>query len=137
MSSTSSGEHPGATPGPIDAAQLRNRQVAARERIAAVQARALQAKATLESETTSATSPDRSVTVTVNAAGTLVDLTFGQSAGKLPHPTLARTVLATHRQATVEAVGRTEALMRDLVGDEAPVLDIIRASAPDLQEEPS
>ena len=71
----------------------------------------------------------------MNAAGTLVDLSFGQSAASCRTAPWPAPSWPTYRQATAEAVTRTEALMRELVGDQAPVLDIIRASAPELQEE--
>lgn len=119
----------------IDAAQLRERQERSRQRIAEVQARAQQAKATLAAETSTATSSDRSVTVTVNAAGTLIDLSFASSANKLSLNTIANTVLTTYRHATAEAVQQTAAVMRELVGEDAPVLDIIRASVAELQDE--
>lgn len=125
---------PLAPPGLIDAAALKHRLADSRQRVAAAQLRAQQAKASLEGQTTTAASPDRAVTVTVSAAGTLVDLSFAQSASKLPLSALARSVLATYRQATAEAVAMTEALMRSVVGDDATVLDLVRASAPGLEE---
>ena len=112
----------------IDAATLRERQRASQMRIQQVQARAQEAKARLAGERSTVTSSDRTVTVTVDAAGTLLDLTFTASAAKVAPAVLARTVLATYRQATQEAVGRTAQLVRELIGENEPVLDAIRAS---------
>lgn len=120
---------------PIDAAALRARQERSRERIALVQRRAQRAKSQLEGRTTTATSRDRSVTLTVGPAGTLQDLTFGPNIAKLAPATLARTVLATYGEATKQAVEQTEAVVRELVGQGSPVLDLIRASAPDPPSE--
>lgn len=125
---------PGSPRGLIDAADLRERQQRSRAKIEAFQARALEAKATLDATTTTVTSSDRSVVLTVNPAGTLTDLTFNAPASKLPLPVLARTILATYRTATLEAVGTTESMMRDLLGDDAPLLDIVRASVPAAEE---
>lgn len=121
---------------PLDAATLRERQAGSRDRIRKVQQRAQQAKATLDNERAEATSPDHSVTVTVNPAGTLVDLHLAEVAGKLPLRTLEQTILRTYRQASAQAVRRTEEVMRDLVGPDAAILDIVRASAPEpVQDE--
>jgi DNA-binding protein YbaB len=113
---------------PLDAAALRERQQASRERIQDVQQRAERAKAELADGRHTATSPDRAVTVTVDAAGTLIDLAFAASIAKLAPTALAHTVLATYRQATRRAIAQTQATLRELVGKEAPVLDLIRAS---------
>ena len=119
----------------VDAAALRARIEQSRARVAEAQTRGRCGQGRAGGQTTSATSPDHAVTVTVNAAGTLVDLASPQSAAKLPLPSLARSVLATYRRATADAVAETEALLGDLLGFDAPVLDIVRASAPDLSAE--
>jgi hypothetical protein len=116
--------HAGVAP-PLDAAELRRGQEASRERIADLQARAMAARDQLAAERTTLTSPDRAVTLTVDPAGTLVDLSFAAVASRLPPAALARTVLRTYRSATAEAVARTQEVLRELVGDGAPVLDAI------------
>lgn len=114
------------TPTIVDAAALRRRIESSRARIAEAQTRAEQAKADLQGQTTTATSSDHAVTVSVNAGGVLTDLHFAASASKVPLATLSRTVLATYRQATAESARRTEALMRDVVGEGSPLLDLVR-----------
>lgn len=117
----------------VDAAALRERQRTSQERIRRVQQRAEQARAQLAENRHTATSPDRAVTVTVDAAGTLLDLAFVAAAAKLSPSTLAHTVLATYREATRQAVADTRATLRELVGADAPVLDLIGRS---LEPEP-
>jgi DNA-binding protein YbaB len=119
----------------VDAAALRERMESSRVRIAEAQSRAQQAKADLQGQTTTATSPDRAVTVSVNAGGVLTDLTFAAAANKVPLASLARTVLATYRQATAESAIRTEALMREVVGDGSPLLDLVRSGIAESNQE--
>ncbi len=127
-----------AEPGPpaaghlADAAQLRERIDRSRRRIEAAQSRAQQARATLADSTVTVTSTDHAVTVTVNPAGTLLDVTFGPSAQKLPLPALSHSLLAAYRRAAGDAVERTEAVLRDVLGaGAAPALDLVRASLAD------
>lgn len=112
----------------ITAADLRERQRASRERVRQVQARAEQARTRLAEQRTTATSQNHAVTLTVDAAGTLVDLHFAAAAAKLSTTALAETVLRTYRHATTEAVARTQELLRDVVGADSPALDAIRAT---------
>jgi len=116
----------GAAPAPpVTAAALRERVAAAHARLEQAQQRALRAREDLAGARTSATSPDRAVTVTVDAAGTLLDLALRPSATTLTADRLARTVLRTYRAATAQAVDRTRGVMRDLLGTDVPVLDDI------------
>ena len=121
---------PGNSPGSplITAADLRARQRASTERVRLVQVRAEQARTQLAEQRTTATSQNHAVTVTVDAAGTLVDLHFAAAAAKLAPAALAETVLRTYRHATTEAVAHTQQLLRDLVGADSPALDAIRAT---------
>jgi hypothetical protein len=114
---------------PITAAELRARQEASRARIAAAARRAETARTQLAEQRCSASSPDGTVTVTVDAAGTLLDLGFGPI-GRLAPDQLARTILATYGAATRQAVTQTQALLRELVGPQSPVLDLIAQHAP-------
>ena len=87
-------------------------------------------------QATTASSPDHSVTVTVGPAGTLLDLTLSPGASRVPMPALARTILATYRQATAESVRRTEDVLREVVGEQDPALDLVRASLAEPEEKP-
>jgi DNA-binding protein YbaB len=117
----------------VTAAALADRVAASRARLEQAQQRAVQAREQLGAARSSATSPDRAVTVTVDAAGTLLDVSFRPAAAKLAPDRLARAVLATYRAATAEAVGRTKALMTELLGAEVPVLDDIARSVSEAE----
>jgi DNA-binding protein YbaB len=111
------------------AAELRALQEASRARVEQAQRRATAAREQLRRERTTSTSSSRAVAVTVDAAGTLLDLTLGAGAAKLPPPALAQEILRTYRDATRKAVTRTQEIVRDLVGADSPVLAAIRAAA--------
>lgn len=124
----------GPVTGLSSAAALRERVAASQARIEQAQQRALQAREQLAAARSSATSPDRSVTVTVDAAGTLLDLSVRPAAMKLPPERLARAVLTTYRTATAEAVGRTHEVMRELLGADVPALADIARSVTDAEQ---
>ncbi|MCP2163242.1 YbaB/EbfC family nucleoid-associated protein [Goodfellowiella coeruleoviolacea] len=74
----------------------------------------------------SATSPRGEVTVTVNAAGALTDLTLTPAARTYGADHLARLILATARQAQQAASGRVSEIMREYLG-EGPAFDQVSA----------
>ncbi len=134
MTSThQSGPHTGPQNGAglITAADLRAAQEQSRQRIAEVQRRALGARERYLSDTVSATSPDRAVTVTVNPAGNLVDLIFDQrAAAKLGLDRLQSTIMSTYRSACADAARRSQEIVAELAGDNSDVLAMMRADAP-------
>ena len=116
------------------AAELRAQQEASRARVETMQRRATAAREQLRQERTTATGSSRAVAVTVDAAGTLLDLTLGAGVAKLPPNALAQEILRTYRDATRRAVARTQEVLRDLVGADSPVLAAIRATVAEDEE---
>ncbi|MFI5607799.1 YbaB/EbfC family nucleoid-associated protein [Amycolatopsis sp. NPDC051903] len=72
-----------------------------------------------------ATSPDGTVTATVNTDGVLTRLHLSDAASALPPATLAATVLATYAAAQRESAQRTAALLAPL-GTAGYVMDRLR-----------
>ncbi len=78
-------------------------------------------------------SPDGSVTLTVNPAGALTALTIGRPAEGLTRAQLAATILATARRAHAEAASRMAEVMRPLLGERSAAMTLLRAQLPDAE----
>ncbi len=76
-------------------------------------------------------SPDRSVSLTVNSAGALTALTIGPPAEGLSRVQLAATILATARRAQAAAASRMVEVMRPLIGGRSAAMTLLRAHLPD------
>jgi DNA-binding protein YbaB len=88
-----------------------------RRRLAELGDRARRARAELDALTATASSASGAVTVTVNPAGALQRLSFGERADELTRPKLAEAVLDAARKAhAAAALGSAEAL-EPLIGD--------------------
>jgi DNA-binding protein YbaB len=92
------------------------------------------AQAQVAEVTSQATSADRLVTVTVNAAGIVTGVQFAQSAFDRSTPDkLARSVLAVIQQTAANAQQQVEAVLARVRGDLPDLPDVFPA-APSLQD---
>ncbi|MEV6825503.1 YbaB/EbfC family nucleoid-associated protein [Amycolatopsis sp. NPDC051102] len=98
--------------------------------------RAAEAKARLERVSATATSADGAVTVTVNTAGALQELTFGPRADELPRTRLAQAVLATARRAQVDAAQQLTGIMAPVIGERSEAMEFLKEQIP-APEEPA
>lgn len=106
------------------------------QRTAALLAKAEQAKAELEQNVVTVSSPDRLVTVTVNPGGGLTSLTLSPQAQEKPSAQLASLIMSTYRKATARAGERTLAIMAELTGGEdSEAVEFVKSTLPP-QEEP-
>lgn len=88
-----------------------------RQRLADIGDRARRARAELDGLTATASSASGAVTVTVNPAGALQRLSFGERADELTRPKLAEAVLDAARKAHAAAAHRSADALEPLVGD--------------------
>jgi DNA-binding protein YbaB len=88
-----------------------------RRRLADIGERARRAQAELDELTATATSACGAVTVTVNPAGALQQLSFGERADELSRPKLADAVLDAARKAHAAAARRSAEALGPLIGD--------------------
>ncbi|WP_018682317.1 YbaB/EbfC family nucleoid-associated protein [Actinokineospora enzanensis] len=102
-------------------------------RTAALLERAEEAKAKIKALSGTATSQDGAVTVTVNAAGALMGLSFGREAEEMPRERLAALVLATAKRAQAGAVGRIAEIMEPVVGGNSAAMRFVREQVPDVE----
>ena len=92
--------------------------------------RAAEAKARLQRVSATATSADGAVTVTVNTAGALQELTFGPRADELPRARLAQAVLAAARRAQIDAAQQLTGIMAPVIGDRSEAMEFLREQIP-------
>ncbi|MBO0849539.1 MAG: YbaB/EbfC family nucleoid-associated protein [Pseudonocardia sp.] len=106
-----------------------------RHRLADIGDRARRARAELDGLTATASSASGAVTVTVNPAGALQQLSFGERADELTRPKLAEAVLdAAHKAHTAAARRSAEALEPLIGGTEAARYLAARLSPADHDE---
>lgn len=124
---------PGSEAGVAEAQEQFNRHVAETrsrfDRIAELQTKA-------GAVSVSATSPDGSVTVTVNAAGVLTDLHINDRLSGQPGARIADQVLSTMRRAQARIADKMRDVMRDTVGDDKEVVNQVLANYHDRFPEP-
>jgi hypothetical protein len=106
-------------------------------RTTALLAHATQVKTALEQTQATATSRDRSVTVTVGSAGILTGLQFSPRAEDLTLVQLTGRIMETYREACTKASANTMHMVEQLVGSESTILDLLRDSMPRTDNEPS
>lgn len=82
------------------------------------------------------TSPDGSVTVTVNSGGVPTDLRITDKALELTGAQVAATVMATMRQAQARLANRMNEVLRDTLGDDTETVDRVLAVYRDRFPEP-
>ncbi|MFF1612095.1 YbaB/EbfC family nucleoid-associated protein [Amycolatopsis sp. NPDC058278] len=101
--------------------------------------RAAEAKARLEHVSATATSADGAVTVTVNTAGALQELSFGPRADELPRTRLAQAVLAAARRAQLDAAQQLTGIMAPVIGEHSEAMEFLKEQipAPEVPEERS
>jgi DNA-binding protein YbaB len=87
-----------------------------RRRLADIGERARRARAELDGLTATASSASGAVTVTVNPAGALQQVSFGERAEELARPKLAEAVLDAARRAHAEAARRSAEALEPLLG---------------------
>ena len=88
-------------------------------RIDGVGAQVARAQRELADLTATASSAHGEVTVTVNPAGALCRLSFGERADEMDRPKLAQAVLDTARHAQAEAARRSREALAPIVGGTA------------------
>lgn len=98
-----------------------------RERLQEIRTRTVRAEAELAGVTGTATSRDGAVTVTVNPAGALQHLVLTEHAEVLSRQQLAAAVLATARQAQVEAARQAEAALVPVLGERSEAKAVLRS----------
>lgn len=103
-------------------------------RVQRVTERAAEARAELEQITSTAQSPDGAVSVTVNPAGALQELSLAPPAEDLSRAQLAAAILDTARRAQGHAAQRVAATMAPLLGD-TEAMDFLRSQIPPPPEE--
>ncbi|ONF71490.1 YbaB/EbfC family nucleoid-associated protein [Amycolatopsis keratiniphila] len=103
-------------------------------RSAALLAKAEQAKADLENNVVTLSSPDRLVTVTVNPGGGLTSLSLSPQAQERPPAQLASLIMSTYRKATTRAADRTLEIMAGLTGQDSEAVDFIKSTLPPREE---
>jgi DNA-binding protein YbaB len=98
------------------------------------QARAEEAKSKLAQVAATLASPDEAVKLTVTASGALARLEFGTAAETMSREALAESVLATARQAQVQAAQQVATVMSPLIGEDSDAMDFLRRQFPDPAE---
>ncbi|MFL6144759.1 MAG: YbaB/EbfC family nucleoid-associated protein [Labedaea sp.] len=112
-----------------------NQVVASYEQeIAAVAARAEEARDRIKNLTGTATSPDGAVTVTVGGAGALQSVSFGPRADELPKNRLAEAIMTAARRAQAQASQRILEIMEPLVGGDSDAMRFVREQIPSPEE---
>jgi DNA-binding protein YbaB len=101
------------------------------QRIQDLGARARQAKDALTGLTGTAVGGAGAVTVTVNAAGALQRISFGDRADELSRPRLAELILDTARKAHADAARRSEEALQPVVGGTAAERFLAEHLSPD------
>ncbi|WP_414937256.1 YbaB/EbfC family nucleoid-associated protein [Amycolatopsis sp. cmx-11-51] len=107
------------------------------QRSAALLAKAEQAKADLENNVVTLSSPDRLVTVTVNPGGGLMSLALSPQAQERPPAQLASLIMSTYRKATTRAADRTLEIMAGLTGEDSDAVDFIKSTLPPREDPPA
>jgi DNA-binding protein YbaB len=92
--------------------------------------KAEEAKKQLKQLTGSLTSSDGSVTVTVNAAGALQQLSFGPRADQMSKPQLAALIVSTARRAQIQAAQQVTSILAPLVGEDSDAMRFVREQIP-------
>jgi DNA-binding protein YbaB len=107
------------------------------QEISGLTARAEAAREEIKQLCCSATSQDGAVTVTVNGAGALQDVSFGQRADDLSRAGLAALIMETAHRAQARAAQQLVNIMTPLVGQDsgAMVEPAQRAAAGDPDED--
>lgn len=103
------------------------------KRMAALLEKAEEAKTQIRELTGSATSQDGAVTMTVSAAGALVDLSFGAEAEGMPRARLAALVMATARRAQAQATHRITEIMAPIIGDNSDAMRFLHEQVPQVE----
>ena len=106
------------------------------DEVAGLAARAEEAKERIRDLAGTATSSDGAVTVTVNGAGSLRNVQFGQNARELPLEKLAAELMATARRAQAQASQQILAIMEPLVGADSDAMRFVREQIPSPITEP-
>ncbi|HEX4724537.1 MAG TPA: YbaB/EbfC family nucleoid-associated protein [Pseudonocardiaceae bacterium] len=88
------------------------------------------AKKQLKQLAGSLTSGDGAVSLTVNAAGALQNLSFGPKADDLPRAQLAALVVSTARRAQLLAAQQVTAILAPLVGENSDAMRFVQEQIP-------
>jgi DNA-binding protein YbaB len=106
--------------------------------IAEIGQRAAEAQERLKHVAATATSADGAVTVTVNTAGALQQLSFGPRSEEMPRAALAAAVVATAHRAQAQAAKQLTAIMAPVIGENSDAMKFLEEQipAPEVEEEP-
>jgi DNA-binding protein YbaB len=104
------------------------------DEVAAIAVRAEEAKEQIKHLAGTATSQDGAVTVTVNGAGSLQDVSFGKRADELPRTQLASLIMATARRAQAQASQQILAIMAPLIGADSDAMRFVQEQIPSPEE---
>ncbi|KAB2362696.1 MULTISPECIES: YbaB/EbfC family nucleoid-associated protein [Actinomadura] len=102
---------------------------------AAMKERADRAQRELAGNTTTLTSRDHAVTVTVNPSGVLLDLRLSSHADRMSGAQLTASIMETYRKACGRGAARTVEIMSQVVGDDSEAMDFLRAALPPADED--
>jgi DNA-binding protein YbaB len=105
------------------------------QEVDALARKADEAKKQLKALTGSLTSKDGAVTLTVNAAGALQSLSFGQQAEQMPKQRLAQLILSTARSAQLQAAQQVTSILAPIVGENSDAMRFVQEQIP-VPEEP-
>ncbi|WP_168801536.1 YbaB/EbfC family nucleoid-associated protein [Glycomyces buryatensis] len=103
-------------------------------RVAQIQERASRAEEQLAAASTSLSSDDETVTVTVNAGGALTGLRFSPQARGMSGAGLAELTLETYQRAAAEAGRKTTEIMGGLVGGDSEAMGMLQSFTDPRQE---
>jgi YbaB/EbfC DNA-binding family len=100
-------------------------------RVAGIAERAQAARQEIAAVRGIETSGDGAVTLSVNAAGALEDISFGPAADTLSMRELASTILRTSRKARIRAATAGADALVPLIGANSAAMDQVRSAIPD------
>ena len=95
--------------------------------------RAETAKAEIATLSGTATSEDGAATVTVNATGALLTVSFGRAADNLPKERLAEAVMSAARRAQTTAARRVTEVMTPLIGADSEAMRLLQEQLPAVE----
>lgn len=101
---------------------------------AQLQEKANEAESLFAESTTTVTSTDKSVTVTVNAGGVLTGLECNSHIRSMTPTSVAKVTLDAYRQAVEESGRKTTEIMSGLFGGDSEALDIMQSFTRPVEE---
>jgi hypothetical protein len=100
------------------------------QRSQVLRAEAEHARAELGQARITETSRDESLSLTVNPAGVLLDVSFNHRAEGMSPTQLGTTIMETYRRAQVRAAERTTEIMAGLIGEDSESMAFLKSVMP-------